>query len=75
MGSPDTSLTWGAVRPEITPSFLRPPLDTDERRFGGQGRIASDQVFESCPRVENRVQRDYLHLYLPARTAAVLRRE
>jgi hypothetical protein len=48
-------------------------LDTDETRFGGQGRIAAGQKFvpedvllgDECIR--------QIKLYLPARTALVLR--
>ncbi len=49
-------------------------LDTDEARFGGQGRVVSGQTYE--PRL---VRKDgeliqQIQLYLPARTATVLRR-
>ncbi len=48
-------------------------LNTDETRFGGQGRIASGQTYE--PQIvrqgEELVQQ--IRLYLPARTATVLR--
>ncbi|AKJ63773.1 alpha-amylase family glycosyl hydrolase [Kiritimatiella glycovorans] len=53
---------------ETGPDLCRPVLDTDESRFGGQGRIAPDQTFrpgESAGPHEIRV-------YLPARTAMVL---
>ena len=50
-------------------------MDSDEVRFGGQGRIAAGQVF--CP--QNVVQGDeivqQLKLYLPARTALVIGRD
>lgn len=49
-------------------------LDTDEVRFGGQGRIRPRQIFESEPVVQNRERIDQIRLYLPARTALVLAR-
>jgi 1,4-alpha-glucan branching enzyme len=49
-------------------------FDSDETRFGGQGRIAPEQLFWS----ENVIQGDEIvqniKLYLPARTALVLKR-
>ena len=49
-------------------------LDTDEVRFGGQGRLAPRQVFAPDPVVIGHEQVDYIRLYLPARTALVLER-
>ncbi len=49
-------------------------LDTDEVRFGGEGRIQAKQVFTPEPVVQNSEQIDYVKLYLPARTALVLER-
>ncbi len=49
-------------------------LDTDEARFGGEGRIQAKQVFTPEPVVQNSEQIDYVKLYLPARTALVLER-
>ena len=47
-------------------------LDTDETRFGGQGRIAAGQIFFTEATVENHERVDRVKLYLPARTALVL---
>ena len=49
-------------------------LDTDETRFGGQGRIKPRQVFTPEPVVRDDERIDYIRLYLPARTALVLAR-
>ena len=49
-------------------------LDTDEVRFGGQGRIRPRQVFAPEPVVIGNEQVDYVKLYLPARSALVLER-
>ena len=47
-------------------------MDTDETRFGGQGRIAAGQMFFTEATVENHERVDRVKLYLPARTALVL---
>jgi len=49
-------------------------LDTDEVRFGGQGRLARAQMYvpESVLRGDERIE--MVKLYLPARTAVVLER-
>ena len=49
-------------------------MDTDETRFGGQGRIAAGQEFFTEATVENDERVDRVKLYLPARTALVLER-
>ena len=73
--NPTQSFTdYGVLVPPA--SSWRHLFDTDERRFGGQGRIASGQTFD--PVLVNDVNRHELvqqiRLYLPARTAMVLRR-
>lgn len=50
-------------------------LDTDETRFGGQGRLTPDQAFVSRPALEGAECVDRVSVYLPARTALVLRHE
>ena len=47
-------------------------MDTDEVRFGGQGRIAAEQTYFTEATVENNERVDRVKLYLPARTALVL---
>ncbi|WP_423129077.1 alpha amylase C-terminal domain-containing protein [Gaoshiqia sp. Z1-71] len=49
-------------------------FDTDESRFGGQDRIARDMTYYTRPAAGLSSQH-YLNLYLPARTAMVLKRE
>ena len=49
-------------------------LDTDEARFGGQGRIAGGGRYCTIPVTESGTLRHCLHLYLPCRTAFVLRK-
>jgi 1,4-alpha-glucan branching enzyme len=48
-------------------------LDTDEPRFGGEGRIVRGQTFLPDEIDEDGVRAAYVRLYLPARTALVLR--
>ena len=56
----------------VPPGRFRRVLDTDEVRFGGQGRIAARQMFFSEPSVVGDERVDHVKLYLPARTAIVL---
>ena len=56
----------------VPPGSYRRVLDTDEVRFGGQGRIAARQTFFSEPSVVDSERVDHIRLYLPARTAIVL---
>jgi len=49
-------------------------LDTDERRFGGQERLAPGQCYTAVASSDARPAREFMQLYLPARTALVLER-
>ncbi|MGI5868044.1 MAG: alpha amylase C-terminal domain-containing protein [Kiritimatiellia bacterium] len=49
-------------------------LNSDAPAFGGQGRIADGQTFIPLPEIKGREQIDRIHVYLPARTAVVLKR-
>jgi len=49
-------------------------LDTDEARFGGQGRIKGGGRYPTTPVTENDTLKHMLRLYLPCRTALVLYR-
>ena len=63
---------YGIIVPPAT--RWRSRFDSDEARFGGQGRIAPDQKFipQIVPYRNELVQQ--IKLYLPARTAVVLHR-
>ena len=50
------------------------PFDTDEERFGGQGRIEGSQRFEPQLVRDGAEFVQQIRLYLPARTAVVLKR-
>jgi 1,4-alpha-glucan branching enzyme len=67
---PDQSLSDYPL--EVVPGEYRWVLDTDEKRFGGQGRIAAGQKYLTTPVVEGNVQRNFIRVYLPARTALVI---
>jgi 1,4-alpha-glucan branching enzyme len=69
---PGRSLAEYAV--EVPPGEYRLILDTDEKRFGGQNRIAGGQRFSAAPFREGNVLRHCIRIYLPARTAMVLER-
>lgn len=49
-------------------------LDTDEPRFGGQGRLTPGQHYVTLSEVTGKARNDVLRVYLPCRVAAVLRR-
>ena len=49
-------------------------FDTDEERFGGQGRIDKGMIYYTRPSAGISSQH-YLNLYLPARTAVVFKKE
>ena len=48
-------------------------FDTDEPRFGGQGRIAEKMVYEPFLVDDGKELVQQIKLYLPSRTALVLR--
>jgi 1,4-alpha-glucan branching enzyme len=52
----------------------RPILDTDQERFGGQGRIEPRQRFLTHPVVSGDTLRYCIRVYLPCRTALVLQK-
>ena len=55
-------------------SAWRHVIDTDEARFGGQGRIAGGEVYEpSLVECDGELVQQ-IRLYIPARTAIVLAR-
>jgi 1,4-alpha-glucan branching enzyme len=49
-------------------------LDTDEEHFGGQNRISQDQVFNLIPDMRGNEMVTTIKIYLPCRTAMVLKR-
>jgi len=59
---------------EVLPGDYTLALDSDAPAFGGQGRVTPGQVCRAEPTRVGREQRYVLRLYLPARTALVLRR-
>ncbi len=60
---------------DVLPGAYRVTLDSDDPAFGGQGRVAPDQVFEAQAVHASREVRHEIRLYLPARTALVLKRQ
>ncbi len=59
---------------EMEPSKFRIVLDTDESRFGGQNRINKNIWYYTQPGA-GLTGKHYLRLYLPSRTAMVLKKE
>jgi 1,4-alpha-glucan branching enzyme len=50
-------------------------LDTDEPRFGGQGRLAPGQRYETDALLEGDTRKHTAHFYLPSRTALILEKD
>ncbi len=58
---------------EVPPGQYATALDSDSPRFGGFDRRPSDPIYETIPLIDGDLLRHTLRLYLPARTALVLR--
>jgi len=56
----------------VEPGTYRLVLDTDEPRFGGQGRLAAGQEYFTHPAEEGGGQVHRLQFYLPCRSALVM---
>jgi 1,4-alpha-glucan branching enzyme len=69
---PSRSLPDYAI--ETLPGGYDLVLDTDDRRFGGHGRLAAAQQYTPEDAVQGGHLRHMLRLYLPCRVALVLRR-
>ncbi len=66
------SRSFTDYRIQVLPGKYRMVMDSDAAAFGGHGRLKKDQVHFT---LLDRAQRNVLSLYLPTRTALVLRRE
>ncbi len=71
--NPEQSFTDYGI--EVIPGNYQLLMDTDEERFGGQSRITQDQTFTTQPIKHNNLLRHMLKLYLPCRTALILKRD
>ena len=58
----------------VPPGAYKWVMDSDEPRFGGQGRIQPDQTFELLTEVRGNELCTVIKVYLPCRTAMVLER-
>ena len=63
---------YGVMVPPAT--RWRHLFDTDEERFGGQGRIAPGQIYEPELAHSGAELVQQIKAYLPARSAVVMRR-
>ncbi|MEI6970989.1 MAG: alpha-amylase family glycosyl hydrolase [bacterium] len=59
---------------DVPPGDYSLQLDTDETRFGGHGRIAPGQCYAAIPTIKHNVLHHRLSVYLPCRTALVVKR-
>jgi 1,4-alpha-glucan branching enzyme len=57
---------------DVPPGEYRLVLDTDELRFGGQGRLTADQRYFTEPVTGGEGEVHRLRFYLPCRTALVM---
>jgi len=69
-----THLSHAGYSVVVPPGSYRGVLDTDERRFGGLGRITSDQEYPVAVEPRGRENCLVIRVYLPSRTALVLQR-
>ncbi len=60
---------------ETPPGEYEIVMTTDDEAFGGHNRIDLKQRFKTQPTKEGNILKNYVSLYLPARTALVLRRK
>jgi 1,4-alpha-glucan branching enzyme len=60
---------------EVLPGAYTQVLDTDQPEFGGFARLRAGQVYTTVTHRAGGVRHERLRLYLPTRTALVLRRE
>jgi len=58
---------------ELLPGEYLLVMNSDESRFGGQGRIKGGQHYFASSQVENNIMHYRIRVYLPCRTAIVLR--
>jgi len=58
---------------EVSPGQYTTVLDSDESCFGGFDRRPAGHVYETVPVIDGNLLRHMLHLYLPARTAIMLK--
>ena len=58
----------------VPPGAYRLVMDSDEPRFGGQGRIQPGQTFELLTEMRGNELCTVIKVYLPCRTAMVLER-
>ncbi|GET33069.1 1,4-alpha-glucan branching enzyme [Prolixibacter bellariivorans] len=70
--NPDKSFEGYGIQME--PSKFKVILSTDAHPYGGQNRIDQDLIYYTLP-VSKLSSNHYLRLYLPARTAVVLKKE
>ena len=59
---------------EIAPGEYRMIFNTDSESYGGHNRLTTDQRHFTLSEKKNGVHRHYLSLYLPSRTAVVLKK-
>ena len=67
------SRSYDGYRVDAPPGRYRLVMDSDAERYGGHGRLEPDQVYFTQPDGKGPALRNLLSLYLPTRSALVLR--
>lgn len=70
--NPSKSLTDYAF--EVPPGKYRLLLDSDNAAFGGMQRVEADQIYIPKTRIEGKTKKHMVSVYLPCRTALVIRK-
>jgi len=65
--------SYNDYRFQAPPGIYRMLLTSDATQYGGHGRLTADQEHLTRQEKEDQTGRNYLSLYLPSRTAIVLR--
>ena len=68
-----SSVSYTDYRVDALPGEYEMVFDSDERRYGGNGRLRTDQIHFTLFDPDRFGDRNLLSLYLPARTAMVLK--
>lgn len=68
----DPSNSFSDYRIEVPPGKYMALLNSDDRKYGGHGRVSPEQEYFTIPEKQSGEIRHYVSLYLPTRTALVL---
>ncbi|MBO4511514.1 MAG: alpha amylase C-terminal domain-containing protein [Victivallales bacterium] len=67
------NVSYTDLKLSVFPGSYQPVLDTDAKQYGGFARILHNQTFFTIPTITNNTRQHCISVYLPARTALVLK--